>query len=187
MRVVARQRQLFDETSGLNKQALAALINRLSSRLGVANVVSPTLRKGAQPECSYRLKPLVDPAAVKKHLQKVVAQRRQLPPSFSHVLGRPLKLIQPPVPVDVKRRVSAAPIDQKDTAFLKPVSISVSSHVNRTVQAIRQSWGPERIETGWWRGMMVRRDYWRVLTDKGRLLWVFCDLKTQQWFLHGEF
>ena len=187
VRVVARQRQLFDETSGLNKQALAALINRLSSRLGVANVVSPTLRKGAQPECSYRLKPLVDPAAVKKHLQKVVAQRRQLPPSFSHVLGRPLKLIQPPVPVDVKRRVSAAPIDQKDTAFLKPVSISVSSHVNRTVQAIRQSWGPERIETGWWRGMMVRRDYWRVLTDKGRLLWVFCDLKTQQWFLHGEF
>ncbi len=186
VRVVARQRQLFDETSGLNKQALAALINRLSSRLGVANVVSPTLRKGAQPECSYRLKPLVDPAAVKKHLQKVVAPRRQLPPSFSHVLSRPLKLIQPPVPVAVTRRVRVA-TDQKDTAFLEPASISVSSHVNRTVQAIGQSWGPERIETGWWQGKMVRRDYWRVLTDQGRLLWVFYDLKTQQWYLHGEF
>ena len=184
VRQVARQRRLFDETLGLNQEALAALINRLSSRLGVANVVSPTLRKGAQPEWSYRLKPLVDPAAAKKHLQKVVAQRRQTPPPFSHVLGRPLKLIQPPVPVEVTRQ---APIAQKEEVFLEPVSISVSSHVNRTVQKIRQSWGPERIETGWWRGMMVRRDYWRVLTEKGQQFWVFYDLKTQQWFLHGEF
>ena len=184
VRRVARQRHLFDETPGLNKEALAALINRLSSRLGVANVVSPTLRKGAQPEWSYRLKPLVDPAAVKKHLQKVVAQRRQPPPSFSHVLGRPLKLIQPPVPVEVTRQSATV---KKEEAFLQPVSISVSSQVNRTVQAISQSWGPERIETGWWRGMMVRRDYWRVVTDKGQQFWVFCDLKTQQWFLHGEF
>jgi protein ImuB len=187
VRSVARQRQLFDETPGLNKEALAALINRLSSRLGVANVVSPTLRKGAQPEWSYRLKPLVDPAVVKKHLQKVATPRRQSTPSFSHVLGRPLKLIQPPVPVKVSRRVNAARAALKNTAFLEPVSISVSSHINRSVQGIRQSWGPERIETGWWRGMMVRRDYWRVLTEKGQQLWVFCDLKTQQWFLHGEF
>lgn len=194
VRQVARQRHLFDETPGLNKEALAALINRLSSRLGVANVVSPTLRKGAQPEWSYRLRPLVDPAAVKKHLQKVMRPRRSSPSSFSHVLGRPLKLIQPPVPVEITRqlriltrRVSEAPIAQKEEAFLEPVSISVSSHINRTVQKIRQSWGPERIETGWWRGMMVRRDYWRVLTEKGQQFWVFCDLKTQQWFLHGEF
>ncbi len=194
VRQVARQRHLFDETPGLNKEALAALINRLSSRLGVANVVSPTLRKGAQPEWSYRLRPLVDPAAVKKHLQKVVTPRRSPSPAFSHVLGRPLKLIQPPVPVEVKRksqiltrRVSEATTTEKEEAFLKPISISVSSHINRTVQAIRQSWGPERIETGWWRGVMVRRDYWRILTEKGQQFWVFCDLKTQQWFLHGEF
>ena len=133
VRQVARQCRLFDETPGLNQEALAALINRLSSRLGVANVVSPTLRKGAQPEWSYRLKPLVDPAAAKKHLQKVVAQRRQTPPPFSHVLGRPLKLIQPPVPVEVTRQ---APIAQKEEVFLEPVSISVSSHVNRTVQKL---------------------------------------------------
>jgi len=195
VRQVARQRQLFDETPGLNQEALAALINRLSSRLGVANVVSPTLRKGAQPEWSYRLKPLVDPAAVKKkHQQKVVAQRRQPPPTFSHVLGRPLKLIQSPVPVEVTRQsrlltrsASEVPSAEKEEAFLKPVSISVSSHVNRTIQTIRQSWGPERIETGWWRGVMVRRDYWRILTEKGLQFWVFYDLKTQQWFLHGEF
>ena len=208
VRQVARQRHLFDETPGLNREALAALINRLSSRLGVANVVSPTLRKGAQPEWSYRLKPLVDPAAAKKHLQKVAVQRRQPSLAFSHVLGRPLKLIQPPVPVEVTRQSRggllicerqgasrrfvapskpATQIAQKEEAFLKPVSISVSSHVNRTIQTIRQSWGPERIETGWWRGTMVRRDYWRILTEKGQQFWVFYDLKTHQWFLHGEF
>ena len=186
VRQVARQRHLFDESPALNQEALAGLINRLSSRLGVANVVSPTLRKGAQPEWSYRLKPLVDPTAVRKHMLKSRSHHHRRSPalSFSHVLGRPLKLIQPPVPVDVTRNAAT---EKQESVFLEPVSISVRSHVNQTVQAIHQSWGPERIETGWWHGAMVRRDYWRVLTEKGQQFWVYYDLKTRQWFLHGEF
>ena len=49
-----QQRQLFDENPRLDKQALAHLINRLSSRLGQQNVVYPNLRSGAQPEYSFR-------------------------------------------------------------------------------------------------------------------------------------
>ena len=33
--------------------------------------------------------------------------------------------------------------------------------------------GPERIETLWWRGPSVRRDYYRVTTESGRYLWIF--------------
>jgi protein ImuB len=47
--------------------------------------------------------------------------------------------------------------------------------------------GPERLETGWWRGGDVRRDYFRVLTECGRAFWVFRDLNTKQWYLHGSF
>ncbi len=48
--------------------------------------------------------------------------------------------------------------------------------------------GPERIESGWWSGNDVCRDYYVVLDGKGSRLWVFKDLKSQdQWFLHGFF
>jgi protein ImuB len=47
--------------------------------------------------------------------------------------------------------------------------------------------GPERIETAWWRGPIVRRDYYVVETDSGERFWVFRRLKDGAWFLHGVF
>ena len=47
-----------------------------------------------------------------------------------------------------------------------------------------RSWGPERIQTGWWRNGYIRRDYYRVQTDRG-CYWLF---RAQgKWFLHGVF
>ena len=48
-------------------------------------------------------------------------------------------------------------------------------------------WGPERIETGWWRGGDVRRDYYLVETAAGAQFWLFRTLGPQTWFVHGEF
>ena len=45
----------------------------------------------------------------------------------------------------------------------------------------------ERIEQGWWQGDDVRRDYYVAKTDAGAKVWVYCDLRQQQWFLHGIF
>jgi protein ImuB len=42
---------------------------------------------------------------------------------------------------------------------------------------------PERIETGWWDGQGVARDYYVAQTRGGSRLWVFC--QQGQWFLHG--
>jgi protein ImuB len=47
-------------------------------------------------------------------------------------------------------------------------------------------WGPERIETGWWRGNDVRRDYYLVETAVGGQFWVFRNLDRQTWFVHGN-
>ena len=46
--------------------------------------------------------------------------------------------------------------------------------------------GPERIETGWWDGRDVRRDYY-VAHAAGRRLWVFRDCRASRWYLHGLF
>jgi protein ImuB len=48
--------------------------------------------------------------------------------------------------------------------------------------------GPERIETGWWDGHDVRRDYYVALTQGSVRLWIFRERPPGQgWFLHGVF
>lgn len=175
--LVQQQRQLFDENPRLDRQALAHLINRLSSRLGADNVVYPTFRSGAQPELSFQFRPLVDPHRKRRPAKKV---------STSHVLGRPLRLLTPPIAVSVKRE-TVPESQERALAFRKPVQIAFDSGVNRSTQKIVRSWGPERIETGWWRGATVQRDYWSIVLEAGTQFWVFCDLKNGKWFVHGEF
>jgi protein ImuB len=47
--------------------------------------------------------------------------------------------------------------------------------------------GPERIESGWWDGMDVARDYYVAQGRNGSRLWVFCDHGSGGWFVHGLF
>ncbi len=50
--------------------------------------------------------------------------------------------------------------------------------------------GPERIESGWWSGQSVTRDYYVVRAASGARLWVYRErgADTQSgWFLHGVF
>ncbi|GAA0681128.1 DNA polymerase Y family protein [Dyella marensis] len=48
--------------------------------------------------------------------------------------------------------------------------------------------GPERLETGWWDGGGLRRDYYVVETAQGQRAWVFCPIGEHgPWMLHGWF
>ena len=48
--------------------------------------------------------------------------------------------------------------------------------------------GPERIESGWWDGHDVRRDYYVARSRAGVRLWIFRERPPgQRWFLHGVF
>jgi protein ImuB len=58
----------------------------------------------------------------------------------------------------------------------KPLELALTSLVS----------GPERIESGWWDGRDVQRDYYIVRTSSGAELWVFRDLaRNGAWYLHG--
>jgi protein ImuB len=87
------------------------------------------------------------------------------------------------------------------------VSAAVSSHALRTLPALstRPTWllarpiplrdhalrllaGPERIESGWWDGGDVQRDYYVIETHLGQHAWAFCAPGTVGPFmLHGWF
>lgn len=45
----------------------------------------------------------------------------------------------------------------------------------------------ERIESGWWDGQPIARDYFIARDRRGRRLWVYRDLINDGWFLHGMF
>ncbi len=51
--------------------------------------------------------------------------------------------------------------------------------------------GPERIESGWWDGADVRRDYYVAESPRGELCWIYRDhrygIDDGEWFLHGLF
>jgi protein ImuB len=47
--------------------------------------------------------------------------------------------------------------------------------------------GPERIESGWWDGMDVTRDYYVAQGRNGSRLWVYRDRRSGAWFVHGLF
>jgi protein ImuB len=47
--------------------------------------------------------------------------------------------------------------------------------------------GPERLETGWWDGAPMRRDYFVVRNRQGEVGWIFRDLTRGGWYLHGFF
>lgn len=47
--------------------------------------------------------------------------------------------------------------------------------------------GPERIETGWWDGGDVRRDYYVAWNHHGVRVWIFRDHRARKWYLHGLF
>jgi protein ImuB len=52
--------------------------------------------------------------------------------------------------------------------------------------------GPERIESGWWDGRGVARDYYvarRIsgARQRGATLWVFQERQSKRWYLHGVF
>jgi protein ImuB len=47
--------------------------------------------------------------------------------------------------------------------------------------------GPERIESGWWDGKDVARDYYIVRQAGGARLWIFQERRSQCWYVHGVF
>ena len=51
--------------------------------------------------------------------------------------------------------------------------------------------GPERIESGWWDGADVRRDYFVAENPRGETVWIYRDhrygIDDGEWFMHGIF
>jgi protein ImuB len=79
--------------------------------------------------------------------------------------------------------------EQDRPLWLLPQPVPLSSAAARRYYggSLEICSGPERIESGWWDGNDVRRDYYTVASSQGQRLWVFRDRSTRAWHLHGLF
>lgn len=73
------------------------------------------------------------------------------------------------------RRVSKSPAGDRASALQRKKGKRPDSFLS------------ERIESGWWDGQDIRRDYHVVIGPAGEKLWCYRDRKTNEWYLHGLF
>lgn len=69
----------------------------------------------------------------------------------------------------------------------EPHPLTVAQGVPCYGGPLRLQGGLRRIESGWWDGVDVARDYHRAVSRAGERLWIFRDRRSGQWFLHGLF
>lgn len=85
----------------------------------------------------------------------------------------------------------------KQPSLLLPSPIRLTTRYQKPVyiSPLTLTQGPERIETHWWTGQDIQRDYYIARNLQGMSLWIFRDLKLSKesatahscWFLQGLF
>jgi protein ImuB len=198
-----RQRTLFGEAEQAADLQVGMLLDRLAGRLGRGAVSAPRLVADAQPEHAWvgvppqagrgKNRRPQSPDAVAREQAAAGAGRHgglravQGPPAGSQ--RRPIWLLPRP-----QRLEAVSVLTDPAEAHGPPARfrLSTSHHQAATTHEVVAFAGPERIETAWWRGPMVRRDYYVVETSQGERYWIFRRLaaggrRDGGWFLHGTF
>ena len=172
---LAVRQEMLGDAAAADEDTLAALIDRLSTRLGAGSLCRLVPRDSHVPERSQRMLPaLHHPAS---------------PPWPAAPAGqapRPLLLLDPPQVVMAMAEVPDGPPQR--------------FRWRGQVHDVALCEGPERIAAEWWRqwqghvpgGAVPTRDYYRVEDSAGRRFWLFRhglfeERGDPQWYLHGLF
>jgi len=143
------------------------LIERLRARLGPEAVYGLQVLPGHRPENAWSVK---DPVAVtgaratteRRPGESSAGTRSTVGPRYAR--SRPLWLLP------------------------QPKQLSERDGLPRRRGPLRLLSEPERIETGWWDGGDIARDYYTAVDLQGVRLWIFRERASpHRWFLHGVF
>lgn len=153
--------------------AADAVLARLRARLGEDAVAEPAPRADHRPEVRNRWEAVSRSSRPPRSSPPIRPARpgRARPPSAALLPSAALRILSPPRRVEVR------------TAGGRPSTVRDGAARHGVVAAE----GPERLSGGWWR-RSYRREYYRLLTDRGELLWIFRETPPRgavRWWLHG--
>lgn len=194
----------------------SAFIELLRARLGSDAVHSLQVHPEHRPEAAWCIvePEVLSPAraAPKRHTQKpkkipapagskIAAPYLPLdttpkPQKISAPAGATPQAARPPAP----GTASHAPIESAQAlpwaAYRRPIWLlsdpqpltEHEDHMPRYRGPLRLTGEPERIETGWWDGKDISRDYYNAVDVRGVTLWIYRDCHPpHHWYLHGFF
>ena len=187
------QGRLFDAAETDREESMSQLLDAMANRLGPDAVVQPVQGDDHQPEYACQYEPVTETPQQDTQLASkasrmggnMLLQAEAWRPdaddndatdvnaAHDAVADRPVRLLSPPQSVEV----IAAPVEGRLAWF----------RWHNQCHAVSWATGPERIETGWWRGQHVCRDYYVVQDEPGRRFWLFRDRGSRLWFVHGCF
>jgi protein ImuB len=154
-------------------ESLGRLIERLHARLGPGGLWRVSPYPDHRPEAAYRIEWVEDLARLTTAgMPKTTrAAHDRMTPTRPAGLPRPLWLLHTPVALAER---NTRPFWHGPLALVA---------------------GPERIETGWWDGNLVERDYFVAENDEHILVWIFRSRTGRSshgagpgtWYLHGLF
>lgn len=177
----ARQGDLF-VTEWRDPMAAAAALSRLRARLGDDGVVWPAPRADRRPETRNAWRPVeMQVVSVGDRVIRERDPRRSPEDSVAPGVGGRagdlaaipgvLRLLPEPVPVEVKTE-NGRPAELRDAGKTRNVAAAE---------------GPERLSGDWWKDP-YRREYFRICTVDGELLWLYREIRRTgdlRWWLHG--
>jgi len=189
------QGELFEPRTPGDDEELASLIDRIANRLGYEQVLRPQLVDDHQPEmaCRYVSVAQVGLETGKSASSPASGEKMPSPAEFglptidapsagaaaSTLPGQP---VRPPRPTQLLDR----PMPIRVIALVPDGPPTWLSWRGRDYVILHAA-GPERLETAWWRGADLRRDYFRVTAESGEQFWIFHDAVQRRWYLHGVF
>ncbi|WP_241490661.1 Y-family DNA polymerase [Sphingomonas sanguinis] len=164
--------QLRLEGGEAKSEAVAALIDRLGTRLGRERVRRIHPRDSHIPEQAELLLPATETAP----------KAEWTPPQPGEPPSRPIHLFDPPQPIE---SLAAETPDGPPARF----------RWRRKLHDVARAEGPERIAGEWWRRADMApptRDYYRVEDVRGRRFWIFrhglySETERPRWYVHGLF
>jgi len=172
---LAEQIDLF-EAARPDPDALATALSRLQGLWGLGAVVRPEAVDSHRPEKTGRWEPVdlmseLTRRGPGRNGNGVVGRGNGAASEGADASGTPslvLRLWPRPRPLEV--RIEAGQVGA--------VAVDGSWHAVRALQ------GPERLSGDWWEDH-YQREYYRIGTVAGELLWVFYDPRRRGWFWHG--
>ncbi len=200
------------ETAASQAVAVGMLLDRLCGRLGRSAVFVPCAVADPQPEHAWTATSPMELAAAAASRAATRAVSRAGRPIWMPLRPMPLelpkrtKLVAKPMPTP-----QAKPEPEAEPSRLEPAAACIAERTSVAASRggrlfpqsadapptcfwlhdrwhrVAHAYGPERIETAWWRGPTVRRDYYVVETESGERFWLFHCRRDGRWFLHGIF
>ena len=181
------------EHGGLPEARDSAFIERLRARLGPEAVQGLAVVPDHRPEAAWRV---TEPGACwggagLRFPASFATSRQQGPEAQRIALERsPLR--------DLSlrgRRFAPSAIAAGESAATRPLwllpvprPLRQRGGLPRYRGALRLESEPERLETGWWDGRDIERDYYQAVDVHGRRLWLFRErVAPHGWFLQGVF